>query len=281
MADELNGRVQEIEKSLGTLEADLREQVARVQSGTRTTLIVGIILIAGIFIYLTVLTTKISEWTQPENLAQAAAGFARGQVEGFETELKSQAPGVVKDLHKQILAQIPELRKFAEGKVLEAVDHFSEQFDTKVDGIVDEMLKMHVQELKPLIDAAVVPGNDKKLAEEFTQSLEELVGPKMDEVLQEYDRYMAMVSFDLDRLLEADDKTPSRERLGRDLVIAMMEYLDDFTRDPSMLLPTPQPPAGVVAPVAVPAVVPAPATPAATTAPAKAPAAPAKAPAGK
>ena len=42
MADE-QVRAQEVERSLATVESQLRDQVSRIQSGTRTTLVVGIV----------------------------------------------------------------------------------------------------------------------------------------------------------------------------------------------------------------------------------------------
>ena len=74
MAEELDGKLQEVERSLTTLESQLREQVSRTQSGTRTLLIVGIILIAIIFTYLTILTVKIKPYVEPKVLAQVLQG---------------------------------------------------------------------------------------------------------------------------------------------------------------------------------------------------------------
>ncbi len=60
MVEEREGRVQEIEGSVGTLESQMRAQIARAQSGGRAVLVIGIIVIAIIFGYLTWLSSQIT-----------------------------------------------------------------------------------------------------------------------------------------------------------------------------------------------------------------------------
>ena len=56
MAEELDGRLDEMEKSLAALESHVREQTLRTQSRTRITLVVGIIFIVALFVWLTIIS---------------------------------------------------------------------------------------------------------------------------------------------------------------------------------------------------------------------------------
>lgn len=235
MADQ-EARIQEAEKAASDLETRLRELIAVTDAGRRTTLVVGIILVVIIFSYMTWLTMRIKEYTDPKVLAETIdAVVAQPAVKELETTLKAEAPEIIRGLREEAVRYIPELRVAAETKILSFVDQMSEKLEAKADEILVDAIKKHKQDLAPLIQAAAVPGGAAKLEAAFRDSLEDLIGAKMDEVIGEFNKAMLMVEAKLDRWANTpEDKLLPEELLEKRLVQEVLNFLDDV---PNMVGP--------------------------------------------
>ncbi len=67
MADATDARVQEVERSVESLESQVRAQIARTKAGARAILIIGIIIIIATFVYMFKMS-KLASVTSLANL---------------------------------------------------------------------------------------------------------------------------------------------------------------------------------------------------------------------
>ena len=244
MVEEMEGRVQEVERSVETLESQLRAQIARTQAGTRAVLVIGIIVIAIIFAYMTWLTTKFKDVADPVGLAEILELKVSNEVpaamQKLEETLTSQAAEHVAALREQVVGQIPVLREKAEELAGSALDSFADRLDEEVDDIVGEVIEMKRVELDPLIAAASVEGNAEKIAAAFEEGMEVLVGQKLDEVLLNFERSMIILDMRLDRLSRPIAQLTPEEMLEKEAIQTILVFIDDAVKtgeiDPAKLL---------------------------------------------
>ena len=234
MVEDLDKRVQEIESSTSSLESQLRAQIARTQSGTRAWLIVGIILIAIVFIYMSWIARLAKDVLTPSGLVEIVESEAGDRLPAvlstLEETLVEEASNNVDFVLAEALKKIPDIRRQAEAGVDALMGQFADKLDEKVDEIVADLLAKKKQELDPLIKAAAQKGESEALEAAFRTSLEELIGYKMDEVLVQYDAHMAAIERRLDRLALSDEKLSSEERLEKELVTAILIFIDDAVK---------------------------------------------------
>jgi len=244
MGEESDKRLPEIEKTVESLESRIRAQIARTQSGARAVLVIGIILIAIVFIYLTWLTAEYRKYSDPQVLAETTLALVQptvdNMIDNLEDNLEKSAEDNVDYVLNQLLERLPSLRMRAETAVADLVDQFADRLDEKVDEIVAEMLEQKKAELDPLIEAAAEEGQAEALAEAFRESLEETLGPKLDEVLVEYDAALRAVDERLDMLLQPDEKLTAEQRLEKEIIAAILVFIDDAVTE--QLLAAPEPP---------------------------------------
>ena len=233
MAEELEGRIGEVEKSIGTLESQIRSQIGRTQAATRTVLVVGIIVIVVIFGYMTWLSGLVKDLAQPAELAETLVLTAVNQipkaVEDIKASLKEQAPENVGRVREMLMEQVPILRGKAEEMAAMAVDRLVDQLNAKVDQVVKEVVTMHKKELEPLIKAAASddPKDVAALEKAFTESLQQTIGPKLDEVMTEYDRAMIVLRYRLKRLAQPDAKLTIEEKFEKEAIISLMTFIQE------------------------------------------------------
>ena len=243
MAEENEGRVKEIENSVDALESQVRAQIARTQSGTRAMLVIGIILIAIIFIYMTLIVSKFKKEMEPKTLALTLQGLAEPKIDealaALEKTAMDRKSEIVGSLLNEVMERIPMLRKKAEKAVTGLVDQFADQLDGKVDQIVAEMLEQKKKELDPLIEAAAEKGATEALEKEFTRSLEDTIGPKMDEVLMKYHGTLAAIEARLEMLQKPDDQLTSEQRLEKEVIAAILIFIDDAVKEHLSTPPAP------------------------------------------
>lgn len=240
MADAMDSRLQEIERSAGTLETQLRGQIARVNSAKRTTLIVGVIVIVIIFGYMFWLSSMLRPYANSTELAgivsTAANDYAQEQVPQIAAQLKEAAPAAVKSLCDRAVESVPQIREYAEEQTVALMESFTASLDEKVDAIVTEMIKQHKGELEPLIEAAAAKGNEEELEKAFKDSLEELIGPEMDRVFAEFNQDMDVAQRMLAYYAQPDDKLTSAELANKYLITAVLGFINEAANI------TPQPP---------------------------------------
>ena len=231
MADEKEGRVQEIERSLETLESQVRAQIARTQAGARAVLVIGIIIIAVVFGYMTYVTSKIKELATPETLAQMAEDQIMSRVEEYvqtlETTLTGDAEKVVATVREKAIDQIPEIRERVEGYAESLIDQYVDQLEGKIEEVVGEVIEMKRAALDPLIAEAAKPGNDEKIAEEFTDGLRILIEPKLAEVTRDFDQSMTLLEKKLDRLQQPGARLMPEELVEKEAITSILIFIND------------------------------------------------------
>ena len=235
MGEERDKRLAEIEKTIESLESRMRTQIARTQSGARAVLVIGILLIAIVFIYLTWLTSRLREYSDPKEAASMLLATVQPKVDeaidGLEGALTDSAPSNVDYVLEDLLERLPALRARAEDAVAQLVDQFADRLDEKVDSIVADMLEQKKAELDPLIEAAAEEGQAEELAVVFRESLEEMLGPEMDNALVKYDAALRAVDRRLDMLLQPDERLTAEQRLEKEAIAAILIFIDDAIQD--------------------------------------------------
>ncbi len=273
MADELEGRVEEIEKSVENIESQLRAQTARTQSGSRLVLVIGIILVIVSIIYFAWLSSQIKTLAEPAELADSVMAItqAQGKVEEFtgliedyltemapelvtrlreealpqvptlmqwlEARLTSQAPEHVAFLLDEMLLNMPLLRERSEALALEGVDAIADELDATIDDVVGQVLAMNKTEMQPLIEAAGAKEASAELELAFRQSLEQLIGPKLDEALRKYQGSMLLLEVRLNRLLGPEAQLSPEEKFEREVITALLVFIDDAIKEQDTTLP--------------------------------------------
>jgi hypothetical protein len=247
MAEELDGRLKEMEKSLEALESQVREQTLRTQSGTRTVLVVGIIIIAVLFVWLGYVAMRLRAELQPKQAAETVAAMFTNRLPALKDALIEHAPDVVANARQMAVSDIPVAREWAEKKSLALVDVFGDKLEDKVNETVGKIVETHRAELQPLIEAAATPGNAAKLQEIFRTSMEDMFGQQLDEVLQNFNASMTGVEHRLDRYKLPDAQLSPDEQLEKTVLSGMMSVLDQAVHEPGAatgnfeLVPKPAP----------------------------------------
>jgi hypothetical protein len=241
MADENDGRLTEMEKSLAALESHLREQTLRTQSGTRTALVVGIILIAVLFGWLSYVAWMIKAELEPKTAATTVAAMFTNRMPALKEALIAHAPDIVTNARQMVVSDIPVAREWAEKKSLALVDVFGAKLEDSANGMVNKIIEAHRAELKPLLEAAATPGNADKLQEIFKNSMEDLCGQQLDDVLKDFNAEMAGIERRLDRYKLPDAQLTPDEQLEKTALVEVLSLVDQAVQEPGAAPETSKP----------------------------------------
>ncbi len=242
MAEELDDeRLSQMEKSLAALESQVREQTLRTQSGTRVSLVVGIIVIAALFVWLSFIAWKIKEEMRPEQAAETVAAMFTNRIPALKDALIEHAPEVVANARQMAVSDIPVAREWAEKKSLALVDDFAQKLEDKADEMVGKIVEAHRTEIQPLIEAAANAGDAAKLQETFRKSMEELFGRELDDVLKDFNSSMTGIEHRLDRYKLPDSQLNPDERLEKTALIAVMSLVEQAVHEQGAAAGTPKP----------------------------------------
>ena len=232
MAEEREDSVQEIESSLDALESQLRAQIARARAGGRAMLVIGIIVIAIIFGYMTWLTKMVRDVADPVGLLDIAEAkvveHKEEALKNLEAALIEKAPEYVALATERIESAIPLLREQARKAATAAIDLLADELEAKIDGVVAEVIAMHEEELRPLIETAAAEGGAEKLEEAFEESMEILIGKKLDEVLLQFDRALMIVDLELDRLDKPLEDLSLEQVMLKEMVTTILYAINDI-----------------------------------------------------
>ncbi|MGO8702894.1 MAG: hypothetical protein ACLQVA_03670 [Candidatus Brocadiia bacterium] len=242
MAEELDDeRLSQMEKSLAALEFQVREQTLRTQSGTRVSLVVGIIVIAVLFVWLSFIAWKIKEEMRPEQAAETVAAMFTNRIPALKDALIEHAPEVVANARQMAVSDIPVARKWAEEKSLALVDEFAQKLEDKADEMVGQIVEAHRTEIQPLVEAAANAGDAAKLQATFRKSLEELFGRELDDVLKDFNSSMTGIEHRLDRYKLPDSQLNPDERLEKTALIAVMSLVEQAVHEQGAAAGIPKP----------------------------------------
>jgi hypothetical protein len=241
MAEELDGRLSEMEKSLTTLESQVREQTLRMQSSTRVTLVIGIILIAVLFVWLSFLAWKIKEEMRPEQAAETVAAMFTNRIPALKDALIEHAPEVVANARQMAVSDIPVAREWAEKKSLALLDLFAQKLEDRADEMVGKIVEAHRADLQPLIEAAANSADAAKLQEIFRKSMEDMFGQQLDDVLKDFNATMTGIEHRLDRYKLPDAQLNPDEQLEKTALIAVMFLVEQTIHEPGAAMGTSNP----------------------------------------
>jgi len=242
MAQEFDDeRLSKVEMSLAALESHVREQTLRTQSGTRVALVVGIIVIALLFVWLSFIAWKIKEEMRPEQAAETVAAMFTNRIPALKDALIEHAPEVVANARQMAVSDIPVVREWAEKKSLALVDDFAQKLEDRADEMVGKIVEAHRSELQPLIEAAANAGDAAKLQETFRRSMEDLFGRQLDEVLKDFNSSMTGIEHRLDRYKLPDAQLNPDEQLEKTALIAVMSVVEQAIHEPGAAAGTSKP----------------------------------------
>jgi len=239
MADDNAARVQELERSVESLESQLREQIARTRAGATTIIVVGILLVVVLLIvfYKFVNIGEIRKSMEPQNLVDSLVGAtdADARISEIIKQMEQRAlegkTEVVTNLRERLMAQLPAARERLVALAEDQISQLSKTLDEKVDGIVQEILAEHQKELGDFIEAAKHKDAQRLLEEQFTRSLEELIGPSLDEYILNYNRWMGALDARLARLSQPEERLSPDERFEKQAIVKVLTFIDDLTAE--------------------------------------------------
>lgn len=235
MAEEIKSLGGDAGKAVQSLEERARRDADKAKRGVTTALVVGVILLAIIFGYLTYLVDFIIKpQLEPESLAETSVGLVGPQitigVQMMEENLAENAAANVTSLRNEAMKAAPEMRKQAEEMTVAALDNAMDRLDETLDDWIAQMLEEHKEEIYPLIEASTIPDQPDALEEAFRQSLDELIGPKLAEMNDKFNATMDMVDARLMRLQLPDEQLTPDEIKTKEWITAIMITIDDAAR---------------------------------------------------
>lgn len=138
-----------------SLESKLDEQIAKVNRGKITMIVVYAVLAIVVFAYTTWLRGLTVQALEPKGLAQfaineAKSGLPKARVQ-IEKELAAQAPKLVDEGFKYLMEQIPQGRLRVEAFTLSYMDEQAKRIENDIASMVDKGLQDHAEELRNLM----------------------------------------------------------------------------------------------------------------------------------
>ncbi len=235
MGEEKTGSVQEMERSVETLESQVREQIARARAAATTVLVVGIIVVAVILIILFTYSGPMKEAMEPGNIVDSVQGLAQDRIPELVTQVEGQlaedAPQHVAAVRREMMNRLPQVRMQIEQAADQQIEKYSNELETRVESVIDDVIAMHKKELSDIIDAAVASDDPEPLRVAFRDSMEELIGTKLDEVLPDYEKNIRLVKYRVERLSQPEERLSPDEKFEKECVQRMLIYIDDFVTE--------------------------------------------------
>lgn len=232
-------QLQELERSVETLESRMREQIARTRAGGTTTLVVGIILLAALVItmFTYVSIGEIKEAMKPKSMVEAAVGLTDieakidAALETAEEELKAKAPEAMVQVREKLMEGIPAVRQRLEEAADEYIAKMSADLDRQATRIMDELFTMHKQELGDFVGAVAQKGNTAAVEKALKDALEGLIGPALDENMKEFNLYMDDYERQVKGLLAARKPLREDREFWCEAAVRMLIGMDEFLKE--------------------------------------------------
>ena len=183
---------------------------------------------------------------KPEQAAETVAAMFTNRIPALKDALIEHAPEVVANGRQMAVSDIPVAREWAEKKSLALVDAFGQKLEDRANEMIGKIVEAHRAELQPLIEAAANAGDAAKLQETFRESMEDLFGQQLDDVLKDFNASMTGIEHRLDRYKLPDSQLSPDEQLQKTALIAVMSLVEQAIQEPGAA-------AGTSAPVPTPA----------------------------
>jgi len=237
MADK--AKVQDLERSVETLESQMREQIARTRAGATTTLVVGIILLAVLVIVMFsyVNIGEIERAMKPANMIDSVVGLTDVEqkidsaLATAKENLKSDAPKYVAQVRERVVGQIPEAGKRVRALLDGYIDKMADTLKGEATKIMDELYAEHKKELGDFVAALVQKENVEAVEKSLEDALEGLIGPAVDEHMKQFNRSMDEYEAGVKRLIAAKKPLRADEEFYSELAVRLLIGMDNFLQE--------------------------------------------------
>jgi len=229
-------KVQDLERSVETLESQMREQIARTRAGATTTLVVGIIMLAVLVIVMFsyVNIGEIERAMEPRNMIDSVVGLTDieqkidSALATAKEQLKNDAPKYVAQVRERVVAQIPEAGARAQAAMDGYIDKMAGTLKVEATKVMDELYAEHKKELGDFVAALVQKDNVAEVEKSFRNSLEGLIGPSVDEHLKQFNRRMDEYEAGVKRLIDAKRPLRDDNEFYSELAVRLLIGMDNF-----------------------------------------------------
>lgn len=207
----------------------LEHEVVTARKSLRLTQILGSIGILTILGYMIYLNTTLARTLEPKAAAEVARGLVMERVDAhandIAAQIKTRVPAMVADVPDYALKQIPIYREQLETKVEADLEQYLTNNTPQLEGLVDDLLTAHKDEIKqvladgkdPAVAKALGDAMEKEMMAKLAQiqingeSLQNKIGQSLDTLLKMQAR--------IHRLATAKDLTPQEVKARRAIAI--------------------------------------------------------------
>jgi len=160
-----------------TAESYIDEQLVQARKGLKTIRIVMTCLSLFVLGYMSILASKIGEFTEPETAAETAMGLVQPQITDFKDQMldqvKTQIPELLQDLPDQAVAKIPEFRKELQEKIITSMRTYATDSSIELGEQLDAHLEAHSDSIGEFLETVDDPVALEEFAKEITKDIDQ------------------------------------------------------------------------------------------------------------
>ena len=229
--------------STGTTAAEqfLAAEVAATRRALQRTRIAGVIIVAVVAIYMTVVTRGLVQHLEPKSAAEFATTFAAGQVtekaDALASQVRERIPALVAGLPDYLQRELPRHREALEDMIERDVRHHSQTTAQQLGKHLDDFLQAHTVQIRTVLNTTEnKPESLQALAPDLEQEIlryladkaqgEESLKDKIDHALAE----LKKVEQQVDRLAKGVNLTPQEKKL-RHAIAVVGRSAEDQTKE--------------------------------------------------
>lgn len=223
----------------------LEQEVVAARRGLRRTQLFAGLCTLAILLYMTYLNTTLARTLEPKTAAEIARGLITERIEtqadDIAAQVKERVPAMVADVPDYALKQMPIYREKLENEVEADLQQYLTKNATSLEGLVDDLLVKHQEEIKQVLtdgkDPAVVKALGDKMHEELMGRLAQLQvnGETLQsKIAQSLDALQKMQER-MHRLATAKDLTPQETKARRAIAILTHTIESKRTQTPAVL----------------------------------------------
>ena len=152
-------------------ETYLDEQLVKAKKGLKTTQIIMVVLTLIVLSYMSFITVKLGEFTEPAQAAQLAIVYAEphvsGQIEELMAQLDERIPGLLSEFPDKAIDSLPQYRKDLLDRIIVAMTEYADKTAVDLGENLDTVLDQHGDSIAQLLQAAEDPTSADALAQEI------------------------------------------------------------------------------------------------------------------
>ncbi len=188
-----------------TAESYINEQLIKERKSLKTIRLVMGGLALFVLIYMSVLTSKIGEFTEPETAAETGLGLVQPHIatytEQMLSQIDTQIPELVQGYPDKILEELPQYRQDIQDKIVVSVRDYATQTSEEMGSQLDAYLEAHSENIGDLLKTA----DDPLAAEGLAKELAIEINAYMDRNAPDGDSLRSKISMTLHALKGIND----------------------------------------------------------------------------